>query len=91
MGTRIPVTFIGPVSRDGASMFFEIMSAHGGVIRLDYTSAGLAKAARNDLAKSATAYKVPTRTLYAAIQQLVSDKNAPAQTQRTNHGTADGD
>ena len=86
MNRRIPVTFIGPVLRDGGGRFFEIMSAHGGVIRLDYPSVEVAKSARNDLAKSATAYKVPTQTLFAAIQQLVSDKGSPpAQTQRNGH------
>lgn len=74
MNRRVPVSFIGPTRKDASGVFFEIMSANGGTIRLDYPGFRQANKARKDLSKAETAHRVPNQTLFAALQQLVTDK-----------------
>lgn len=91
MSRRIAATFIGPVTREGGGAFFEVLSVHGGVIRLDYVSPQAAKDARAALAKADTAYKVPNQILFSAIQELANEKASPAQQpERKDYATPDG-
>ena len=75
MSRRVPVSFLGPVitvARVGA--YFEILSATGGVIKLEYSNPHAAKQARNDLGSPSTAYMVPNKPLFEALKQLVEEK-----------------
>lgn len=72
MSRRSPVSFVGPVTTiAGQGSHFEIMSAQGGVLRLEYTSPEEAKEARDDLAGPSTTHKVSHHPLFDAMKQLI--------------------
>lgn len=77
MNRRVPTSFLGPViTVVGSGAYFEVLSAEGGVLKLEYTSPKEAKQARHDLGLPSTAYLVPNKPLFEAMKQLVDEKEA---------------
>ncbi len=75
MNRRVPASFLGPViTVAGSGAYFEVLSAEGGVLKLEYPGAKEAKQARHDLGLPNTAYLVPNKPLFEAMKQLVDEK-----------------
>lgn len=73
MKRRNQVTLIGPIQEDKVGAYFEVMSANGGAVRLDYGNRRMASVARTALSKTAHAHRVPTPPLFEAVKQLFID------------------
>ena len=75
MNRRVPVSFLGPViTVAGAGAYFEVLSAQGGVLKLEYPNTREAKKARHDLGPPSPAYLVPNKPLFEAMKQLIHEK-----------------